>query len=80
MEIKGSNGRERLAFTRFYIRPCVLRAEGGDCWWFGHTVNSVQFSCDICPSVSSVPLIGSIAYFHASYRSTKTPNSMKRSH
>ena len=29
------------------------------------------FSCDICPSVSSVPIIGSIADFHASYRSTK---------
>ena len=47
MEIKGSNGREGLAFSRFYVH--VLRAEGGDCWWFGHSfhVTSAR-QCLLC--------------------------------
>ena len=52
---KGEQRKRRVGLHSL-LRPCVLRAEGGDCWWFGHTVNSVQFSCDIFPSVSSVPI------------------------
>ena len=42
METAGSNGREGPAFTRCFVLPCVLRAEGGDCWWVGHTVYSTS--------------------------------------
>ena len=37
---KGEQRKRRVGLLSL-LRPCVLRAEGGDCWWFGHTVNSV---------------------------------------
>ena len=44
--------RQRRVGLHSLLHPCVLRAEGGDCWWFGHTVYSFHVTsarqCLLC--------------------------------
>ena len=47
--------RKRRIGLHSLLHVYVLCAEGGDCWWFGHTVYG---SCDISLLVSSEPIIG----------------------
>ena len=51
-EEEGWEQRQRRVGLHSLLRPCVLRAEGGDCCWFGHTVYSFHVTsarqCLLC--------------------------------